>query len=58
MIDKLAAAALQSVRSEEFTKVAKASGYALDAKGSEALKAELMEYSKGFSDVIKFLDQK
>ena len=56
--DKLVAASLQSVRSEEFMKVTKASGYVLDAKGPEALKAELMEYSKGFSDVIKFLDQK
>jgi len=56
--DKLVAASLQVVRSEEFLKFAKENGYSVDAKGPEALKAEIVQYSKIFSDLIKFLDQK
>ena len=56
--DKLVAASLQVVRSEEFLKFAKENGYSVDAKGPEALKAEIVQYSKIFSDLIKFLEQK
>lgn len=55
--DKLVATSLQVVRSEEFLKFAMAKGYVVDAKGPEAMKTELVEYGKAFSDLIKFLDQ-
>jgi tripartite-type tricarboxylate transporter receptor subunit TctC len=56
--DKVVAASLKAVRSEEFLKFAKANGYASDAKGPEAVRAELVQQSKIFSDLIKFMEQK
>ena len=56
--DKLVAASLRVVRSEEFHKFAKANGCVADAKGPEALKEELVQQIKVFSDLIKFIDQK
>jgi len=56
--DKLVAASLRVARSEEFLKFAKANGYVSDVKGPEAAKAELVQLSKIFSDLNKFLDQK
>lgn len=58
VLDKLAAASLQAVRSEEFLKFGQKTGYVLDAKGPEGVKAELIEYSKMFADLVKFLDVK
>ena len=56
--DKLVAASLQVVRSEEFNKFCRANGYTVEVKGPEEVKAELAQYSKKFIDLIKFLDQK
>jgi tripartite-type tricarboxylate transporter receptor subunit TctC len=56
--DKLAKASLQVVRSDEFLKFVKAKDYELDVKGPEAVKAELVEYSKLFSELVKHMDQK
>ena len=57
--DKLVAASLRVVRGEEFHKFAKANGYVADAKkGPEAVKEELVQQIKVFSDLIKFIGQK
>jgi tripartite-type tricarboxylate transporter receptor subunit TctC len=56
--DKLMATALQVVRTEEFIKFTKANGYAADAKGADTVKMELLQQSKIFSDLIKFMEQK
>jgi tripartite-type tricarboxylate transporter receptor subunit TctC len=58
--DKLVAASLRVVRGEEFMKFAKTNGYVIDAetKGPAAAKAELLQQSKVFSDLIKIIDQK
>jgi tripartite-type tricarboxylate transporter receptor subunit TctC len=53
--EKLFAASQQAVRADEFIKFAKANGYILDPKGPDAVKAELIQYSKTFSDLIKFV---
>jgi tripartite-type tricarboxylate transporter receptor subunit TctC len=58
VLDKLVAASLQVARSPEFLAFAKTSGMVVDAKGPEAMKAELVSYTKVFSDLIKFIDQK
>jgi tripartite-type tricarboxylate transporter receptor subunit TctC len=52
--DKLVKASLQVVRSDEFLKFAKAKDYEVDPKGPEAMKAELVEYTKLFTDLVKF----
>jgi tripartite-type tricarboxylate transporter receptor subunit TctC len=55
--DKLFAASLRVVGGEEFRKFAKANGCVADAKGPEALKEELVQQIKVFSDLIKFISQ-
>lgn len=58
--DKLVSASLRAMRSEEFLKFAKANGYSVDAepKTPEAVKEELVQQSKIFSDLIKVIVQK
>jgi tripartite-type tricarboxylate transporter receptor subunit TctC len=56
--DKLVAASQQAVGSEEFIKFAKTEGYMVDPKGADAAKAELVQYSKTFSELIKFIEHK
>jgi len=56
--DKLVSASLQVVRSEEFRKFARVSGYVHDVKGPEEVKTELFPQIKMFSDLIEFLKQK
>ncbi|MBI4292351.1 MAG: tripartite tricarboxylate transporter substrate binding protein [Betaproteobacteria bacterium] len=56
--DKLVTASLQVVGSEEFAKFAKANTYMVDAKGPQALREEILQYTKTYSDLIKFIDQK
>ncbi len=56
--NKLVAASLQAVGSEEFLKFAKANGCIIETKGPDAAKAEIVQYSKTFSDLIKFIEQK
>jgi tripartite-type tricarboxylate transporter receptor subunit TctC len=58
VLDKLVETSLQVVRSQEYLKFAAANGYVADAKGPEAIKGELIHYSKVYSDLIKFIDQK
>lgn len=56
--NKLVAASLQAIKSPEFTDFAKKNGYLVDATGPEGLRKELNDYSRQFSDLIKFLEQK
>lgn len=56
--DKLVKASLQVVGSEEFAKFASANSYVVDTKGPEALKEEILQYMKTYSELIKFMDQK
>lgn len=58
VLDKLVAASLQAVRSEDFLKFGQKTGYVLDAKGPEGVKGELVEYGKMFSDLIKYSEKK
>jgi tripartite-type tricarboxylate transporter receptor subunit TctC len=58
VLDKLAAASMQVVRSEEFHKFAVSKGYVVDLKGPEEAKAELAQLRSTFTDLIKFADQK
>lgn len=58
VLDKLVAASLQVVRSEEFQKFAISKGYVVDAKGPDAAKAELAELKTTFTELIKFTEQK
>jgi len=54
VLDKLAAAALEVVRSAEFAKFGNANGYVMDPKGMDAAKAELDASAKMFSELLKF----
>jgi len=56
--DKLVAASLQVVRSEEFNKFCRANGLVVNVKGPESLKDELSWYGTMYSDLIKFIEQK
>lgn len=58
VLDKLTAASMQVVRSQEYAAFAKGNGYALDAKGPDEVKAEITRDSKTFAEVLKILDQK
>ena len=58
VLDKLVAASLQVVRSDEYLKFIKSHGFVLDPKGPDAMKAELAQYSRDFADLIKFIGQK
>jgi tripartite-type tricarboxylate transporter receptor subunit TctC len=58
VLDKLVDASLKAVRTEEFQKYAASKGYVAEAKGPDGVREELVEYSKTFADLIKFLDQK
>jgi tripartite-type tricarboxylate transporter receptor subunit TctC len=56
--DKLVSASLQVAGGEEFAKFAKANTYMVDAKGPQALREEILQYTKTYADLIKFIDQK
>ena len=58
VLDKLVAASLKVVRSPEYLKFCQPHGYEVDPKGPEALTAEIIQYQKTFTDLIKFLDIK
>jgi tripartite-type tricarboxylate transporter receptor subunit TctC len=58
VLGKLVTASLQSVRSDEFLNFLKTNGFVADAKGPEAMKAELVQYGKTYSDLIKFIEKK
>lgn len=58
VFDKLVTGSLQVVQSDEYQKFAKMNGFLADAKGPEAVKAELVDYGKIFSELVKFIDQK
>ncbi len=58
VLDKLAAASLKVVQSQEYAKFAKANGYEVDPKGPDALTAEINYYLKMFSELIKFMGTK
>lgn len=57
VIDKLSKLSMQVVQSPEFATFAK-SGYALDPKGPEALKTEIIRDTQTFETLLKDLDQK
>jgi tripartite-type tricarboxylate transporter receptor subunit TctC len=56
--EKLLAASLQVVRSEEFIDFTRANGYTAEALGGDDMKAELVHQSKIFADLIKFMGLK
>lgn len=57
--DKLFPASMKVIRSEEYRIFADKLGYAVDPETSpEALKEELVQYTKRYKDLIKFMDQK
>ena len=56
VLDKLVDASLRVVRSPEYLKFCQANGYEVDPKGPEALTAEILQYQKTFSELIKYLD--
>jgi tripartite-type tricarboxylate transporter receptor subunit TctC len=59
VLDRLTAASLQVVRSEEWAKFAQSQGSSvLEKNGPDVVKAELDHYTKVYSDLIKFLDTK
>jgi tripartite-type tricarboxylate transporter receptor subunit TctC len=58
VLDKLVAASLRVVRSQEYLKFCLANGYDVDPKGPEALTAEIAQYLKTFTELNKFLDLK
>ncbi len=56
VLDKIVAASLQIVRSEEWIKFARTQGSSgVDVNGPEAVKAELDQYSKRYSEINKFI---
>ena len=56
--DKLVAPSLQVAKSPEFAAFAKTGGLVVDAKGPEETRAELKGYTKTFTDLMKFIEQK
>lgn len=56
--DKLVNASLQAVKTPEFIAFAKSNGYVVDAKGPDALKAELVNYTATFAELIKENEKK
>ena len=56
--EKLVAASLEAVRSDEFRDFAVAHGYIVDSKGPEEMRAELNFYQEKFADLLKFLEKK
>ncbi|HYF16805.1 MAG TPA: tripartite tricarboxylate transporter substrate binding protein [Ramlibacter sp.] len=55
--DKLVAASLQVVKSEEWIKFAKSQGSsAIEQNGPEVVQKEMDHYTKVYSDLLKFLD--
>lgn len=57
VLDKLSTLSMEIVKSPEFEKFA-ANGYALDPKGPEALRAEIVRDTTTFKNLLKELDQK
>ena len=58
VLDKLVGASLNVVKSPEYAKFCQPHGYVVDPKGPEALTAEILQYQKTFSELIKFLEIK
>ena len=58
ILDKLLSASKQVVETEEFINFTKANGYVADAIGGDDMKAELVQQSKVFADLIKFMGLK
>jgi tripartite-type tricarboxylate transporter receptor subunit TctC len=58
VLDKLENASLQAVKTPEFLAFAKSNGYITDAKGPDALKAELVAYTAAFAELIKDNEKK
>ena len=58
VLDKLVGASLNVVNSSEYAKFCQPHGYVVDPKGPEALTAEILQYQKTFSELIKFLEIK
>ena len=56
--NKLVAASLEVGRNEEFLKFVKARGFKLDMKGPEAAKADIIQNTKTFADLIEFVEKK
>jgi tripartite-type tricarboxylate transporter receptor subunit TctC len=57
VLDKLVAASLQVVRSEEWAKFARAQGSAaIESNGPDVVKAEMDQYGKTYAALIKFMD--
>jgi tripartite-type tricarboxylate transporter receptor subunit TctC len=56
--DKLVNASLLAVKTPEFKAFAKANGYIGDAKGPEETKAELVNYTSVFAQLIKEMEKK
>lgn len=56
--EKLVAASLEAVRSDEFREFAVARGYLVDSKGPEDMRTELDFYQGKFAELLKYLEQK
>ena len=56
--EKLVAASLETVRSDEFREFGLAHGYLVDNKGPEEMRAELTLYQEKFAELLKFLENK
>jgi tripartite-type tricarboxylate transporter receptor subunit TctC len=56
--DKLASASLQAMKAPEFVAFAKANGYIGDARGSDETKAELVNYTALFTELLKEMEKK
>jgi tripartite-type tricarboxylate transporter receptor subunit TctC len=56
--DKLASAALQVARSEEFLKFCKDTGYMADPRGIDDSAAEIVQEGGIYADLLKFMERK
>jgi tripartite-type tricarboxylate transporter receptor subunit TctC len=56
--DKLVNASVQAVRTTEFVDFAQKNGYIVDAKGPDALKAELVNYTAIYAELLKWIEKK
>ena len=57
-LSKLSGAALQVVKSEEFTNFANANVYVADPKGPQDAKADIDQFSNTYTDLLKFIEQR
>ncbi len=58
VLNKVSSAALQVVKSEEFLKFTKTHVYVADPKDSQEAKADILQFSKTYVDLLKFIEQR